>query len=276
MAVGEIHMNTNELFDKYVKEGTERIKEFWDNQAKVFGASDIATAPDSAYRELEIQSIIPHITGQHILDAGCGNGFSTFRFQQAYPDKLFVGIDYSMKMINEAIAENIHRHLEILFFCQDVRLLGMHLTTRYDTIISERCLINLKTWDEQKQALLEMKKCLEPDGRIILAENFIDGLNNLNALRKQFGLHTIEVRWHNRYLVNEEFIPFINEHFTTEYHSNIGNLYYLISRVVYAALCKEIGQEPQYDNPINYIAAKLPSLGTYGYSPNMLFVLRAK
>lgn len=254
----------------------QAIREFWDTQAKEHGAADTATAPDKAYRELEIKSIIPHIIGLRILDAGCGNGYSTFKFEQEYPDKMFTGIDYSERMILAACAEAIHRHSDILFTREDVRNINPLFNNRFDTIISTRCLINLQAWDEQKQALLEMKKCLSPEGRIILVENFVDGLTNLNKLRREFGLHQIETRWHNRYLVTEEFHQFVIDNFHVDYSENIGNEYYIISRVVYPALAKETGQEVSYDNPINYIASKLPSLGHYNYSPNMLYVLRAK
>ena len=251
----------------------QAIKEFWDTQATEHGAEATATAPDKAYRQLEIGSIIPWIKGPFVLDVGCGNGYSTFQFEKAYTNYRFTGIDFSEKMIFAAVAEAIHRHSNALFVTGDARDLS-GLVRKYDTIISERCLINLETWDEQKQAILQMKACLAPNGRLILVENFIEGLDNLNELRKKLGLHEMKVRWHNRYLVSEEFRDFIGEHFLTRTSQNIGNLYYIISRVVYAALCKETGSEPQYENPINYIAAKLPSLGNYyGYSPNMLYVL---
>lgn len=253
----------------------QAVKEFWDNQAVEHGAEETATAPDRAYRKLEIESIVPWIKGPFVLDVGCGNGYSTFRFEEAYTNYRFTGVDYSEKMVLAAVAEAIHRHSNALFVTGDVRNLST-LVRQYDTIISERCLINLETWDEQKAAILEMKKCLAPKGRLILVENFVDGLGQLNQLRHKVGLHPIQVRWHNRYMLNGEFVPFINENFITLHHENIGNLFYIISRVVYAALCKEIGTEPQYENPINYIAAKLPTLGTYGYSPNMMYVLRAK
>lgn len=254
----------------------QAVKEFWDTQAKEHGAADTATAPDTAYRGLEINAIIPHIKGPWVCDMGCGNGYSTFRFKEAHPNIKFIGIDYSEKMIKAAAVEAIHRHSDIPFLTSDVRMMSNLGLAKFDTIISERCLINLPTWDEQKRAILEMKNCLAENGRLLLIENFVDGLDRLNKLRKQFGLHEIKVRWHNRYLVNAEFCDFINDHFVTDYHINIGNLYYIISRVVYAALCKENGVEPQYENPINYIAAKLPTLGQYGYSPNMLYALRAK
>lgn len=254
----------------------QAVQKFWDNQAKEHGAADTATAPDTAYRGLEIRTIIPHIRGPWVCDIGCGNGYSTFRFKETYPDFKFIGVDYSKEMVQAASVEAIHRHSDIPFVLGDVRTMSALGLAKFDTIISERCLINLPTWDEQKKALLEMKRCLAETGRLLLVENFIDGLDELNELRERFGLHEIKVRWHNRYLINAEFTDFVNEHFITDYHTNIGNLYYIISRVVYAELCKKNGTEPQYENPINYIAAALPQLGDYGFSPNMLYVLRAR
>lgn len=256
---------------------TEKIKQFWDNQAKEFGASDLATAPDHAYRQLEIEAIMPHIKGPRVLDVGCGNGYSTLKFNEAYPDIRFTGIDYSGPMIEEALKQPVRADLPCAAFAVgDVRSISRDYAGQFDTIISERCLINLMTWEEQLHGLMEMKKCLAPKGRIILVENFVEGLANLNSLRAKFDLHEIKTRWHNRYLVNDEFVDAVNDHFTVEHYENIGNLYYIISRVVYAALAKQEGREPEYEHPINYIAAKLPSLGDYGFSPNMMYVMRAR
>jgi len=254
----------------------EAIKEFWDGQAKQHGASDKATAPDSAYRQLEIDAIIPHIEGRWICDVGCGNGYSTFKFKDAYPHKAFLGVDYSQAMVTAANVAAIVIHSDVSFVTCDVRKLSRLKVAKFHTIISERCLINLQTWEEQQQAILEMKQCLLPEGKLILVENFIDGLNNLNKLREQFALQQILVRWHNRYLHSAEFHKFIEKEFYIKHQENIGNLYYIISRVVYAKLCQLDGTEPQYGAEINRIAAKLPPLGVYNYSPNMMYVLEAK
>jgi len=256
----------------------DEVKKFWDQQADLHGTSDMATAPDHYYRELEIAKIIEHlIIGERVLDAGCGNGYSTIRFFETVRDLSVVGLDYSDRMIEQArIAAG---KLPIPFVCTDVRTMHADLDDvalrNFDTIISQRCLINLASWDHQKHALLEMKKCLKPNGRIILVENFVDGLARLNAIRFEHELPPISVRWHNRYLRMPEFIEFTDENFYVEYCENIGNMYYLVSRVVYAALAKLSGGEPQYDHDINRIAAKLPTLGDYyENSPNYLMVLR--
>lgn len=248
------------------------IKEFWDNQAKQHGDDDKATAPDTAYRQLEIERIIPHIRGLNILDVGCGNGYSTIKFVEACPSNwMFTGMDYSITMVKEATLAN---DTSCGFYCGNV--LELSPETKYSTIISERCLINLIKWQDQRRAILNMGEALAPGGRLILAENFRDGLSNLNELRRIFGLHAIETRWHNRYLVKSEFESFISDHFDIMHEENIGNLYYIISRVVYAALAKQEGKEPEYANPINFVAAQLPSLGNYQFSPNMLYVLEKR
>src|SRR5882724_4881022 len=145
----------------------DKVKEFWDNQAKEFGASDLATAPDHYYRELEIAKIIEHLKeGEHVLDVGCGNGYSTKQFKKAIYSNIYTGLDYSEKMIREAEDSDDG----ISFIVNDACAIPDYLG-KFDTIISERCLINLKDWEEQKAAILEMKRCLRPRGRIILVEN---------------------------------------------------------------------------------------------------------
>ena len=264
----------------------DKTKAFWDDQARVHGASDLATAPDHHYRSLEIKSIIRMIdtmAGREttILDVGCGNGYSTAQIGKKFPEALITGVDYSEPMIEEANKTPMPKNVE--FFHGDVLTLSRNKNLRgltFDIVLSTRCLINLATWEQQKAGILEMRKMLAPNGRLILVENTEAGLASLNSLRAKVGLHPIEVRWHNKYLPQVEFNEFMTEAcsnnlFEVEHIENIGNLYYIASRVIYAKLCKDQGVEPDYSSPINAIAAELPSLGQfYACSPNFMFVLR--
>lgn len=256
----------------------DEVKKFWNQQADLHGTSDMATAPDHYYRQFEIEQITTHLLpDEHVLDAGCGNGYSTIRFFESIRNINIVGLDYSEKMIEQARIASGDR--PIPFVCTDVLNMAEDLEDvalrNFDTIISQRCLINLATWGDQKRALLEMWKCLRPGGRLILVENFADGLERLNALRLVHELPPITQRWHNRYLHMQEFMEFADNHFIVEPFENIGNMYYLVSRVVYAALAKLSGGDPQYNHDINRIAAKMPTLGDlYEYSPNYLMILR--
>lgn len=252
----------------------DKVKQFWDDQASEYGTSGEATIPDMNYRVLEIENIKRHLRGERVLDVGCGNGFSTIQFKDAYPEWSFTGVDYSDQMIMQAVQAD--PKMRVSFIPGDVRTLSKDVKGKFDTIVSERCLINLPTWEEQAAGLLEMKKLLAANGRIVLVENFTDGLKNLNDLRANFDLHETKVRWHNRYLEAEQFYEFCAKHFEIEFAENIGNLYYIVSRVVYAKIAEMGGSEPEYEHPINGIAAALPSLGNYNYSPNMLHVLSVK
>jgi hypothetical protein len=149
---------------------------------------------------------------------------------------------------------------------------------QYDMVLSTRTLINLANWQEQKIGILEMRKMLVPDGRLILVENLKEGLDNLNSIRAKFGLDPILERWHNHYIPQTELQKFIvdmKDHFKQEYVENIGNMYYLASRVLYAKMCKDKGIEPDYNNPINAIASEMPTLGEfYACSPNFMIILK--
>ncbi|MFH1536886.1 MAG: class I SAM-dependent methyltransferase [Patescibacteria group bacterium] len=259
---------------------TKKIKEFWKEQAKEFKESDLATAPDTYYRDLEINRIEAYLKdAKNILDIGCGNGYSTIKFAKKYKKAKFLGIDYSEEMVkyaSKSLSKNKNLKNRVKFAVGDVLSLSKHLPdeNRFDFIISERCLINLRNWEEQKKALLEMKKILKKNGRIILCENTQEGLARLNELRKRQNLFSIKVRWHNFYMPEKKLIEFSKKHFRVEDINNIGSLYYIISRVVYAKLAALENKEPEYLHPINKIASQLPSIGNF--SPNYIFLLKNK
>lgn len=254
-------------------------RKFWDQQAALHGGSDLATAPDHHYRKLEIDSILRIIgTIKHdtILDVGCGNGYSTLQIAKKFPEAMVTGIDFSPAMIEEA-NKNVIPNVDffdgnVLSLSSNKELVGQY----FDVVLSTRCLINLSDWKEQKAGISEMQRLLAPNGRLIMVENFQDGMNALNKLRNNFGLHPIKVRWHNKYLELSKVSEFISSiPLLTEYCENIGNMYYIASRVIYAKLCKDQGIEPDYENPINAIASQLPTMGEfYACSPNYMFVFR--
>ena len=273
-------MGTYQQLKKMSK--TKQITEFWEDQATEFRQSHLATAPDTYYRKLEISRIEDYLKDNvRVLDIGCGNGYSTIEFAKKFTSSTFIGIDYSEKMITYAnkhksrLKPDIKKRLQ--FAVGDVLKLANHAThkgKKYDFIVSERCLINLQNWKEQQHALLEMKKLLKKNGRIILCENTQEGLGRLNKLRKRFGLFAINVRWHNYYMPEKKLLAFVRNRFKIEEVNNIGSLYYILSRVVYAKLAALEGKTPDYLHPINKIASDLPSIGIF--SPNFVFLLKNK
>ena len=261
---------------------TVDVKRFWEDQAQAYKESQLATNPDTHYRDIEMESILRYLPdGKSVLDVGCGNGYSTFHFAHHRKGATFFGVDYSESMVafaKKELATNEKKLAKRVSFAEgDVMKLSSVpelKNKKFDYIISERCLINLANWKEQQVALLEMKKLLKKGGRIILTENTQEGLARLNGLRKQFELAPISVRWHNYYMPENKLIDFAKKHFRLESVENHGNLYYIISRVVYAKLAALEGKDPDYNHPINVIAAQLPTLGEYHFSPNFIFILR--
>ena len=260
------------------------VKEFWGQQAQDHGASDAATAPDHFYRQnveiKRIMEILDVTKPETLLDIGCGNGYSTIQIAKAHPAAIVIGVDYSEKMIEEAKKAS-NGIPNVTFLVGDVLSISRHPDLqhlRFDTILSERCLINLANWEEQKLAILQLRRLLTPDGSLVLVENTKEGLAKLNTMRDILKLPPIKERWHNFYIPEDKFKEFQQEAggklFNFVHIENVGNLYYIISRVVYAKLAAMEGKEPSYDHPINEIASQLPNLGDhYACSPNYIFVL---
>lgn len=254
------------------------VKQFWENQAITHGSSFLATMPDKFLKELEIENILKFLrSGMSVADIGCGNGYSTFHYAKTL-DINIKGIDYSEAMIEQAnrvrddFPESVKKMLS--FRVGDVRETGFE-SSNFDAVITDRCLINLTTRDEQAKALNEMYRILKPQGLYLMCEDTEQGLNNLNVVREHVGLEPIKVRWHNLYLDEQHILSASKGLFELVENVRFSSFYYLASRIINGKVAQEQGIEPKYGSDINRVSALCSSLGSFGdFGPLKLFVFR--
>ena len=256
----------------------EEIKSFWDEQAKTHANSYLATNPDKYSKDLEISTICEYIEdGQVIADIGCGNGFSCFELAQLKAVNI-LGVDYSSEMISSAkqTLATLDPTLKQSVHFQEGDVLNLDLLPeQYDVVISDRCLINLTSREQQELAINEIHKVLKPGGLYLMCENTEQGLNNLNDVRQSVGLEPVALRWHNLYLDEAYIHKTMLNTFELVAERNFASFYFLASRVINALQAKENNEEPSYLSDVNRMAAEIsPTLECGNYSPLKLFVWR--
>jgi ubiquinone/menaquinone biosynthesis C-methylase UbiE len=234
------------------------ILEFWNSRAQL---GPTAGTNDLGLKQLEMETLASYITnGQRVLDLGCGSGTAAFYLAENKTLEI-MGMDYSPEMVKQANDERDTKGYEksqLNFMVQDIRNLNELISVQanfYDVVITERVLINLETWDEQKKAIREIISLLRPGGIYLMCENLVEGLDNLNAMRSSVGLEPVTCPWHNRYLRKSE----VEE---IDYAELVGyrdftSIYYLFSRIINAWLAKEKNETPKYDAPVNKLALEL-------------------
>jgi ubiquinone/menaquinone biosynthesis C-methylase UbiE len=252
------------------------IKDYWNDRAATDKGN--ATTNDVFMRELERETLITHLrrlgchSGSRMLDAGCGDGGTIFALDEAFSCAL-TGCDYSTPMIDLArqkLADSPNPRID--FVVADVREIGATFDARsFDFISTDRCLINLPSADDQFAAIGALARLLRPGGVYLAIENFVEGNDRLNELRHLFGLPPIEIRWHNRFFREPEFVACAGRHFRTIEKVDFSSSYYLATRVIYAALCAVEGRSPDYRHLIHERSPRLPAVGDF--SPIKLFLL---
>src|SRR4030095_5188871 len=250
-----------------------KIKNFWEKRAlenaKKIKSDMGNTLDDVNLRKLEIKAIMKYISNnQKVLDVGCGNGYSTINF--ASSKKISIdGVDYSKQMILNARKLLSYKRNKIKgkinFFQRDI--LNDNLgEEKYDVIITERCLINLGTWDKQKQALMNLHRYLKNGGRLLMLEGFKDNLEQINKIRLKYKLKPINIVWHNLFFEKMKFETFVKKYFKIEHIDNFGSTYMLLTRTLFHAL------KNNFDKDIDKLATLLPNFGDYNYQ--RLYILK--
>ena len=242
----------------------EDIRQYWDDRA-AGDSSAQSTTQDVYLREIEVNVLLERIrkyAPESVADVGCGDGRTTARLADRFPNVSFSGFDYSSTMIENARSSlppgkpaNIQfDHLDI---CAGMK-------GSFGLIYTTRCLINLPTWDLQKIALANIHNSLTVGGLYLMVENFIEGHERFNQVRRDFGLPEIRIREHNFFFRRDLLLEYIEGSFEVEEEVNISSTYYLMSRVVYSRICADAGRQPDYFDDHHRLAAGHPFAGEFG------------
>lgn len=235
------------------------VQDFW-NERAVLGAA--AGSNDVIAKQIEIEALSRYAKdGSKVLDFGCGNGITALELAKRYRIEIR-GIDYAKEMIDSA--NELARQSSLLgaasFSVGDVETLRS-ISERFDLVYTERVLINLRDWEEQREAIEILVGLLRPGGLYAMCENSEDGLQMINALRANVGLPPISAPWHNRYLRDSEVETLSIPGVRLEDVNCYSSTYYFLSRVINASLAAKSGEPPAYDAPVNQLALALPPLG---------------
>lgn len=140
--------------------------------------SDLSELSKSYYSEADIyetfsrnedhphriyDELLPLIKNRRVLDLGCGNGKYIDLF---YQDATFIiGVDKSSDQINR-----IQSRPNVSLYCADAQQIPLQ-TNYVDVILSCWMLGTILDSEKQNKVLKEMKRVLQPNGKIILVEN---------------------------------------------------------------------------------------------------------
>lgn len=257
----------------------EKIKELWNEEARksfefdsIFPLGYAGTYPDYNMQHLEMNAISKYIKpGSKVLDIGCGKGYTSLYL--AWLQNISItGLDYSEEMIsaaNKNLDEMRSKLKGVIRFVVGNVLDSSLPKEEFDLVYTERCLINLTSWEDQQKAIENISKLLKKGGLFIMQEGSKTSLDKLNEVRSRYNLKPIEVVWHNLFFEDKSLIDFSQRIFNLKSIDNFSSMFTLISRVINPALV--FPEEPSYKAKINHLALNLPNFGDYGYQKIYVF-----
>lgn len=242
----------------------EEVRNYWEGRASGDSSAQ-STTQDVFLREIELKTLRERInkySPRRVADVGSGDGRTTIGLAKTFADIKFYGFDYSSSMVqnsrNVLAVEGLHN---ATFSQRDV---CDGLADSFDLIYTTRCLINLPAWDIQRTALRNIHNALTPGGVYLMIENFIEGQENFNRVRRSFDLPEIPIRQHNYYFQRQRLLDYATSFFGVDEEVNISSVYYLVSRVIYSKICSDSGTQPDYFDEHHRYASALPFGGEFG------------
>lgn len=188
----------------------DAIRSHWQDWAARFGADLRATTKTDTIKQLELDAFARALRGAGrsrgtVLEVGCGNGMNCLSLARLFPELRFTGLDYVPEMVAGAEA-NLARDPglagRVAFRVGNALELAADpgLAPGYDVVFTDRMVINLNTWELQRQACSMLAAKVAPGGLLMMIENFSGVHARQNALRALAGLPPRPVAGYNRFL----------------------------------------------------------------------------
>ncbi len=255
----------------------EDIRKHWEEAGKRLAMTDVVTptSRDPYLGKLEQQNIAAYLKReQDVLEIGCGDAQHTVGYAKQV--KSVVGLDISASLVRLAEKRTQEERVEnARFICGSVLELQSLGSENFDCVVSQRCLINLPTWEYQRSAIEQVYSALKPGGLFLMTEGFEDELKELNRVRRAVGLAEVRVVDYNRNFRHSEFDGFIATMFDIEAVKDYG--FYLFCSRVFHPLAV-LPEQPRHDSRLNEVAEILASIdlgvSMKQYSYNLMYVLR--
>jgi cyclopropane fatty-acyl-phospholipid synthase-like methyltransferase len=256
----------------------DEIRAFWTKQAQEHGQSPAASWSDISAIQLEIREILKWLNdGEHILDVGCANGYSTIQF--ASQKNIHIrGLDYIPQMVDEAkarlaeLGDKLQGQTE--FDVGDINALN-EPSNNYDKVIVIRVIINLGNWENQLRAFKECARVVKPGGLLLLSEATLQGWEKLNAFRREWGLTNIPMPPFNNYLDQDQVVQSAAPELELVEIVNFSSTYFVGTRILKPLLARAADVGINIADPNmewNRWFSQLPAAGDYG--TQKLFVFR--
>ena len=242
---------------------------------------------DVIIRQKELESIFSffnlrevRVIANKVLEIGCGNGYTLQQLAEMHANTSFHGMDFSDDLLAIAAKRKIHNGS---FSQGDVRHLEFE-DASFDIVYTERCLINLLSWQDEQKGLGEINRILKKGGFYFMVESFTDGFENLNKARNELGLNSIPVAHHNLYFNKELFMQFVSPFFKVVDAAGLGTIentalqpnflssHYFSARVLHPLLTK--GDQNLKNTEFVKFLSFLPPSGNY--APIQAYILQKK
>ncbi len=201
----------------------QNIKDYWEDP-------NTRSLIDVNLRKLEEGVVLPYLEpNQEVIDIGCGGGESTVIYGAKV--KRCLGLersDYLRQQAETRIATAQLQQTSIV--AGEVAHLEAYQAS-FDLAITQRCLINLTSWKQQKQAIDNIRATLRPGGIYVMIENTFEGHDAVNAFREKLGLKKVSRHWHNLFFHHDDLMDYLLDGRFRLIKHHTFDLYYLLTRV---------------------------------------------
>jgi SAM-dependent methyltransferase len=264
----------------------KKIREHWVDWATRYEADLRSTTKTPTIKQLEIDAFARAIQGiapapRTALEVGCGNLINTLTLARRFPGIRWVAADYLPEMVANSIRNrdkepDLAGRIEVAQ--GDIRAADAMAGAPFDVVICDRVVINLNTWQLQREALDSLVRAVRPGGHLLLIENTTDGFGEQNRLRTAVGLPARAPAEFNLFLDDRQVREYLEDRCDLVHSEDFATLHDVLLYVLTPLMN---GGDVDYGHPLVKAATELTlalpdrlRIGSYGQ--NRLYVFRRR